>query len=119
MKNELKHGRKTLETKSTPKEKYVLSLYVTGMTPKSIQAIRNLKKICDENLKGRYELEVVDIYQTPQLAREAELVAMPTLIKRLPLPLRKLIGDMSNKEHVLKGLNIKPKERKVTKVGKP
>lgn len=95
-------------------QKYMLTLYVTGMTPRSTQAIRNLKKICDEDLKGHYELEVIDIYQQPELAREAELVAAPTLIKKLPLPLRKLIGDMSNRERVLLGLNIEPRKKKVT-----
>jgi len=84
----------------------VLRLYVTGMTPRSIQAISNLKKICEEHLRGRYELEIVDIYQQPELGREAQLVAAPTLIKKLPLPVRKLIGDMSNEERVLVGLNV-------------
>ena len=84
----------------------MLRLYVTGMTPRSIQAISNLKKICEEHLRGRYELEIVDIYQQPELGREAQLVAAPTLIKKLPLPVRKLIGDMSNEERVLVGLNV-------------
>ncbi len=86
-------------------------MYVTGMTPRSTQAIRNIKKICEEYLKGRYELEVVDIYQQPELAREGELIAAPTLVKKLPVPIRKLIGDMSNTEKVLVGLNIMPKKK--------
>jgi len=90
-------------------EKYVLRLYITGITPKSTQAIRNIKKICEENLKGRYELEVIDIYQQPVLARDEQIIAAPTLIKKLPLPLRRLIGDMSDKERILVGLDLRPK----------
>ncbi len=92
------------------KEKYILHLYVTGMTPRSLQAVRNIKKICEENLKGRYELEVIDIYQQPELARKEQIIAAPTLIKKLPLPLHKFIGDMSDKERILVGLEIQPEE---------
>jgi circadian clock protein KaiB len=99
------------ENVSEGNEKYVLRLYVTGMTPRSILAVENIKKICEERLKGRYELEVVDIYKYPERAKEAELVAAPTLIKQLPLPLRKLVGDMSNTERVLRGLNLRLKEK--------
>jgi circadian clock protein KaiB len=99
------------ENAAEGKEKYLLRLYVTGMTPRSVLAIENIRRICEERLKGRYELEVVDIYQQPERAKEAELVAAPTLIKRLPLPLRKLVGDMSNTERVLIGLNLQPKNR--------
>ncbi|HEX7627743.1 MAG TPA: circadian clock KaiB family protein [Candidatus Methanoperedens sp.] len=88
---------------------YFLRLYITGMTPKSTRAIVNIKKICEEHLKGRYELEVIDIYQQPELAKDAQIIAAPTLIKKLPLPLRKLIGDMSNKERILVGLDLRPK----------
>ena len=94
------------------KEKYVLRLYVTGMTPKSINAIENIRKICEENLRGRYELEVIDIYQQPEYAKKEEIIAAPTLIKKLPLPLRKFIGDMSNKERILIGLDLVPKKDK-------
>jgi circadian clock protein KaiB len=90
-------------------EKYVLRLYITGITPKSTRAIQNIKKICEENLKGRYELEVIDIYQQPVLARDEQIIAAPTLIKKLPLPLRRLIGDMSDKERILVGLDLRPK----------
>ncbi|NJD76198.1 MAG: hypothetical protein FIB08_03765 [Candidatus Methanoperedens sp.] len=90
-------------------ERYILRLYVTGMTPKSIQAVLNIKKICEENLKGRYELEVIDIYQQPVLAKDEQIIAAPTLVKKLPLPLRKLIGDMSDKERILLGLDLKQK----------
>ncbi len=90
-------------------ERYVLRLYVTGMTPKSTRAILNLKKICEENLKGRYELEIIDIYQQPVLAKDEQIIAAPTLVKKLPLPLRKLIGDMSDKDRILLGLDLKQK----------
>jgi circadian clock protein KaiB len=89
--------------------KYVLRLYITGMTPKSTRAIQNIKKICEENLNGRYELEVIDIYQQPILAKDEQIIAAPTLIKKLPLPLRRLIGDMSDKERILVGLDLRPK----------
>ncbi len=88
---------------------YVLRLYVTGMTPKSTQAIANVQKLCENHLAGRYELKVIDIYQSPNLAREEQIIAVPTLIKKFPLPLRKLIGDMSNKEKFLVGIDLKPK----------
>jgi circadian clock protein KaiB len=94
------------------KEKYVLRLYVTGMTPKSLHAIENIRKICEENLQGRFELEVVDVYQHPEFARTEQIIAAPTLIKKLPLPLRKFIGDMSDKEKILIGLNIIPTNEK-------
>ncbi len=90
-------------------EKYVLCLYITGITPKSTRAIQNIKKICEENLKGRYELDVIDIYQQPILAKDEQIIAAPTLIKKLPLPLRRLIGDMSDKERILVGLDLQPK----------
>jgi circadian clock protein KaiB len=80
------------------------------MTPKSLRAIDNVKKICDEHLKGRYELEVIDIYQQPDYAKTEQIIAAPTLIKKLPLPLRKFIGDMSNKDRILVGLDIVPKK---------
>jgi circadian clock protein KaiB len=90
-------------------QKYVLRLYVVGMTPNSLRAIENIKRICEEHLKGRYELEVVDIYQNPVLAQGEQIIAAPTLIKNLPLPLRKFIGDMSNTEKILLGLDLRPK----------
>ena len=87
-------------------EKYLLRLYVTGMTPRSTEAIARLKNICEEHLAGRYDLEVIDIYQQPALARGEQILAAPTLIKRLPLPLRRLVGDLSNKQRVLLGLDL-------------
>lgn len=90
-------------------ETYVLRLYVTGLTPRSTLAIANVRKICDEHLAGRYELEVIDLYQQPGLAKGEQIIAAPTLIKTLPLPLRRLIGDMSDPEKVLKGMDLKAK----------
>ncbi len=89
---------------------YSLRLYVTGATPKSQRAIDSIKAICEEHLKGRYELEVIDIYQQPSLAKGDQIVAAPTLIKKLPAPLRKLVGDLSNMERVLLGLDLRPKK---------
>ena len=90
-------------------EKYVLRLYVAGTTPRSSQAVTNIKKICEEYLHGRYDLEVVDIYQQPTLAKGEQIIAAPTLIKKLPLPLRKFIGDMADQKRILVGLDLKPK----------
>jgi len=91
--------------------KYVLRLYVTGTTAKSVSAIRNIRKICDEHLKGAYDLEVIDIYQQPVLAKGEQIIAIPTLLKKLPLPLRRFIGDMSNTEQILLGLDVRPKKK--------
>jgi circadian clock protein KaiB len=88
-------------------ERYILRLYITGMTPKSILAISNIKKTCEEYLRGRYNLEVIDLYQNPQLAKGEQIIAAPTLIKKLPLPLRRIIGDMSNEERLLVGLDLR------------
>lgn len=87
---------------------YLLRLYVTGSTPKSALAIRNIRAICEEKLKGRYELEVIDIYQNPGELKPDQIVVAPTLVKKLPLPVRKIIGDLSNTERVLAGLDIIP-----------
>jgi circadian clock protein KaiB len=92
--------------------RYVLRLYVTGATARSLLAIRNIKEICEEHLKDRYRLEVIDIYKHPALARGDQILAAPTLIRKLPNPLRRLIGDLSNKEKVLLGLEIKPAGKK-------
>jgi len=90
-------------------EKYVLRLYITGMTIRSSEAIQNLRAICETYLKGRYELEVVDISQNTNMAQDEQIIAAPTLLKKLPLPLRRLVGDLSNKERVLVGLDLRPK----------
>jgi circadian clock protein KaiB len=90
--------------------RYVLKLYVAGVTPRSAAAIKTVTAICEEHLKGRYELEIVDIYQRPTLAKGEQILAAPTLIKQLPLPLKKIIGDMANQDRVLVGLDLRPKE---------
>lgn len=90
---------------------YVLRLYVSGSTPKSVQAIKNIKRICEEHLKGRFELEVIDTYQKPHLAKNDQVVALPTLIKELPAPIKRIIGDLSNTEKVLVGLDLIEKEQ--------
>ena len=95
-------------SRQKPSERYVLRLYVTGMTPRSIRAVENVRAICEQHLQGRYDLEVIDIYQQPTLAKGEQIIATPTLIKKLPLPLRKVIGDMSSTDRVLIGLDLQP-----------
>lgn len=90
-------------------EKYVLRLYISGATLRSRRAILNINEICKEHLQGRYDLEVVDIHQKPALAKDEQIVAAPTLIKQLPLPLRRIIGDLSDSDSVLFGLDLKRK----------
>ena len=85
-----------------------LQLYVAGQTPKSLAAIANLKRICEENLAGRYSIEVIDLVVTPQLAAGDQIVAIPTLVRRLPPPLKRMIGDLSNSEKVIVGLDLQP-----------
>ena len=87
---------------------YKLRLFVTGSTARSARAIANMRKICEENLSGRYDLEVVDVYEHPEATRELQVIATPTLVKILPEPLRRIIGDLSNEEKVLAGLNLMP-----------
>jgi circadian clock protein KaiB len=91
-------------------EHYLLRLFVTGTTPRSARAIQNIRAICEEKLHGRYDLEVIDIYQHPEQARPEQVVVTPTLVKKLPLPVRKLIGDLSDEQRVLVGLNILPRK---------
>ncbi len=88
-----------------------LRLYVAGQTPKSLTAFANLKRICEENMKGDYEIEVIDLIETPQRARENQILAIPTLLRQLPSPMRKIIGDLSNTERVLVGLDLIPAKR--------
>lgn len=85
-----------------------LRLYVAGQTPKSITAFANLKKICEEHLAGKYRIEVIDLLKNPQLAKGNQIVAIPTLVRRLPEPLKKIIGDLANTERVMVGLDIRP-----------
>jgi circadian clock protein KaiB len=104
---------KAPKTKAEPSariSKYVLRLYISGATVKSARAVKNIKQVCEEHLKGRYDLEVIDIHRQAKLARDEQIVAVPTLIKRLPLPLRRLVGDMSNVTNVLFGLDLRIRE---------
>jgi len=95
-----------------PKSKeYVLRLYIAGTTSKSIRAVANIKEICENSLKNRYDLEVIDIYQQPVLVKGEQIIAAPTLVKQLPLPLRKFIGDMSDTERILVGLDLRPRDQ--------
>ena len=99
----------TAPSKTEGSESWKLRLYVSGQTPKSIEAFSNLKKICEEHLKGQYSIEVVDLSKNPQLARGDQILARPTLVRRLPPPMKKIIGNLSDKEKVLVGLDIRPK----------
>jgi circadian clock protein KaiB len=101
--------RKSLKkvVKNKP-EIWHLRLYVAGQTPKSLAAFANLKKICEEYLKGKYTIEVVDLLENPKLAKGDQILAIPTLVRKLPPPIRKIIGDLSNEERVLVGLNLFP-----------
>lgn len=98
------HGRET--RKDTALAKYLLKLYVTGKTPRAERAIANLRQICETDLRGEYELEIIDVLEHPQLAEDEKILATPTLIKQLPLPLRRVIGDLSDRDRVLLGLDV-------------
>ena len=95
------------EIREIKPKKYIFHLYVAGLSPRSQKAIENIQKICNEYLKGRYELAIQDIYQNPIFARNGQILAAPTLIKELPLPLRRFVGDMSNTERLLVGLDLR------------
>lgn len=96
----------TDKTKTNP-DIWELRLYVAGQTPKSLTAIDNLKKYCEQHLKGKYKIEVIDLLEKPQLARGDQILAIPTLVRKIPVPIRKIIGDLSNEEKVLVGLDIR------------
>ena len=96
-------------SQSQQEQHYILRLYIAGTTLQSVTALQNIKKICEQHLQGRYELEVIDIYQQTEAAIAENIVAVPTLIKQLPTPLQKIIGNLSNTEKVLRGLNLVPK----------
>lgn len=101
-----KNSRVQVEAESAVVEKYILKLFVTGILPHSARAVVNTKTICEKYLKGRYELEIIDIYQQPSLALSEDIIAIPVLIKKFPLPEERMIGDMSDVEMVLKGLYL-------------
>ena len=92
--------------KKKPEERYELRLYVAGETPRCVEAFASLKRICEEHLKGRYSIEVVDLLKNPTLAAGDQIIAIPTLVRKLPTPIKKIIGDLSNSERVLVGLNL-------------
>ena len=102
------NGRPSLAASEDP-GRWNLRLYVAGQTPRSLTAFKNLKEICEEYLKGKYHIEVVDLMENPTLARGDQILAVPTLVRKLPQPIRKIIGDLSNTERVLVGLDIQPR----------
>ena len=112
-------NKNSVRPRSAPRraesKEYLLRLYVAGQTPRSVMALNNLKTICEEHLAGRYEIEVVDLLVDPTLARGDQILALPTLIRRLPPPVKKIIGDLTNAEHVLVGLDLRQRAgRKVS-----
>lgn len=110
MKRSGKNGPAGKRALSSRQSKYFLRLYVSGSTAKSVRAIKNIKQVCEQHLTNQYDLEVIDIYQQPSLARSEQIVAVPTLIIRMPLPLRRLIGDLSNLRQALFGLHLLARE---------
>jgi len=108
-----KNGRQT--TQSGKSDRWILRLYIAGQTSRGVTALNNLKIICEDQLKGKYKIEVIDLVKNPQLARDHQILAVPTLVRKLPLPTRNIIGDLSNTERVLVGLDlINPKTLRVT-----
>ena len=103
-----KTAKKATRSSSSKSAKWLLRLYVAGNTPNSIAAFANLKEICDVHLGGQYQIEVVDLLENPTLAKGDQIVAIPTLVRRLPFPVKKIIGDLSNRDRVLVGLDLKP-----------
>ena len=108
--NKLEEFEEAIETHKKD-GKYVLRLFVAGINPKSKKAIENLREVCEENLKDQYDLEIIDIYQQPIFAKEGKIVAAPTLIKELPLPIRRFVGDLSDKEKLLLGLDLRSQKK--------
>jgi circadian clock protein KaiB len=100
-------SRKVSRAPVASRDVWELRLYVAGQTPKSINALKNLKKICEEHLEGRYQIEVIDLLQNPKLARDEQIIAIPTLVRKLPVPMRRLIGDLSDPERSLVGLQLR------------
>ena len=94
----------------TDSEKWMLRLYTAGQSPRSLAALENLKRLCEEHLSGRYSIEVVDLLKNPRLAKDDQIVAIPTLVRQLPSPLRKIIGDLSDTERALVGLQLRPRK---------
>lgn len=107
-------SRQTKPDKQAQQERWILRLYVAGQTPKCVTAFANLKKLCEEHLAGRYSIEVIDLIVNPQLAKGDQIFAIPTLVRQLPEPVRKIIGDLSNTERVLVGLDLRSLTQKQT-----
>ncbi len=107
--DEAQRTRRDTHAAAEAPEQWNLRLYVAGQTPRAIAALDNLKRICEEHLAGQYTIEVVDLLRNPQLARGDQILAVPTLVRKLPEPVRKIIGDLSNEERVLVGLNLRPR----------
>jgi circadian clock protein KaiB len=107
MPKKIKSATATLPSQTT--DSWKLRLYVAGMTPRAVAAFDNLKKLCDAHLTGRYEIEVIDLLETPKLAAGDQIFAVPTLVRKLPPPMKKIIGDLSNEERVLVGLDLRPR----------
>ncbi len=109
MKTNTQPGSPAVTSEARPVAAWELRLYVAGQTAKSLAAFENLKKICEEHLAGQYHIEVIDLLIQPQLARGDQIIAVPTLVRKLPVPIRKIIGDLSNTERVLVGLDLRPR----------
>ena len=109
MKTKTKRSLRRAAKPEAPAEVWELRLYVAGQTPKSMAAFTNLKKICEEHVPGKYHIEIIDLLRNPQLAKGDQILAIPTLVRKLPTPLRKIIGDLSNTERVLVGLDLRPR----------
>jgi circadian clock protein KaiB len=111
MSEDFRNSDDSVETSLPESEFWRLRLYVAGATTKSMTALQNLKTICEKHLAGKYEIEIIDLLKTPALAQGDQILAIPTLVRKLPEPIRKIIGDLSNTERVLVGLDIKPGSR--------
>ncbi len=107
--DDARRARRNTSAASEEPEQWNLRLYVAGQTPRAIAALENLKRICEQHLAGKYTIEVIDLLQNPQLARGDQILAVPTLVRKLPEPVRKIIGDLSNEERVLVGLDLRPR----------
>jgi len=112
--SETKTPRRSTHVPSESSDTWNLRLYVAGQTPRAMAALDNLKRICEEHLAGKYTLEVIDLLKNPQLARGDQILAVPTLVRKLPEPVRKIIGDLSNEERVLVGLDLRPRPMEST-----
>jgi circadian clock protein KaiB len=108
-KNESKPVNGLQMAETSVSDQWVLRLYVAGQTPRAIAAFKNLKAICEDQLKGKYEIQVIDLLVNPQLGRDDQILAIPTLVRKLPAPVRKIIGDLSDTERVLVGLDLRPR----------